>query len=105
MTAHDTIEGVIVALRLVENDANFMVVVGAGIRTDTGDVKGLLTNKGTKAKDSGDSVHEIEGRVPLWCCQTRAAVIYLLGMEIVARVDIIEGFSYRMKNTVLSYRA
>jgi hypothetical protein len=82
VTVHDTVERVTVALELVEDDANFMAVVGVGIRTDTGDVIGLLTNKGTKAKDSGDSVHEIEGRVPSRCCQTSVAVIYLLGMEI-----------------------
>jgi hypothetical protein len=53
---------VTVALGLVEDDTNFMAVVCAGIRTDTADVIGLLTNKGTQAAGSDDVVRKAKER-------------------------------------------
>jgi predicted metal-dependent phosphoesterase TrpH len=102
VTDHNTIKGGLEAQR-INNDGEFMVIVGAEINTDAGDVIGLFLNEEIKSRMFREVIDEIRS-------QDGVVVLphpfrgHKLSDELISSVDAIESFNSRT-GTVENQRA
>lgn len=93
ITDHDTIKGGLEA-RNINNDPNFVVIVGCEILTDVGDIIGLFLSKEIKSRDYEGVIKEIKD-------QNGIIVLphpyrgHKLNSKIIENVDAIEVFNSR----------
>lgn len=93
ITDHNTIKGAIETQK-INTDKNFIIIVGAEIATEAGDIIGLFLKKEIKSKNSLDVINEIHR-------QKGVAVLphpfrgHKLNEEIIKKIDVIEGFNSR----------
>lgn len=90
---HDTIAGGVEAKR-VNEDPNLLVIIGAEIKTDAGDVTGLfLTDeiKSRKCADVCDEIHAQGGKTIL----NHPYVAHDLSKVDFSKIDFIEGYNGR----------
>ena len=99
ITDHDTIKGGIEAKGLIKSNDDFLVIVGAEIKTDVGEIIGLFLNEEIKPRAVLDVIDEIK-------CQDGIVVlphpyrnvnksINKLSPEIISTLDAIEAFNSR----------
>ena len=93
ITDHNTIKGGLEAKKINE-DQDFLVIVGSEISTDIGDITGLFLNEEIKSRNSMEVIEEIkeQGGIVVLPHPCRG---HKLNDEIVKRVDAIEGFNAR----------
>jgi predicted metal-dependent phosphoesterase TrpH len=93
VTDHNTIKGGLEAQR-INNDGEFMVIVGTEINTDTGDVIGLFLNEEIESRTFLEVIDEIRS-------QDGVVVLphpfrgHKLSDELISAVDAIESFNSR----------
>lgn len=93
ITDHDTIKGALEA-KNINNDPNFVVIVGCEILTNIGDIIGLFLNKEIKSRDYELVIKEIKD-------QDGIVVLphpyrgHELNSKLIENVDIIEVFNSR----------
>ena len=107
VTDHNTVKGGIETRKLVRED-NFIVIVGAEIATDIGDVIGLFIEQEIKSRDFVGVVAEIKqqgGIVVLPHPYRTFRFSSNIDSKIITNVDIIEGFNARSKSDGFNLRA
>jgi len=104
ITDHNTLEGAIEATKLNQNPG-FIVVQGNEINTEFGDLLGLFLTEEIKSREAFeviDEIHEQGGIVVLAHPYKRRGEYPL---ELMKRIDAIEGFNARIGNKNLLHRA
>jgi predicted metal-dependent phosphoesterase TrpH len=96
VTDHNTIKGSLEALK-INKDPDFEVIVGSEIKTEYGDVLGLFLNEEIKTHSFDNVIDEIrsQGGISVLAHPYRQ---YNAPEEIVAKVDLVEGFNARSKS-------
>lgn len=93
ITDHNTIKGGVEA-KEINRDRDFLVIVGAEITTEMGDIMGLFLSEEIKSRNSIEVVREIQR-------QGGIAVLphpykgHRLNEEVLKTIDVIEGFNSR----------
>ncbi len=93
ITDHNTIKGGVEAKK-INNDRDFLVIIGSEITTDIGDIIGLFLNEEIKSRDSlevADEIHRQGGIVLL----PHPYKGHRLNNEIMRKIDVVEGFNAR----------
>lgn len=95
ITDHNTIKGSLEAEKLNE-DENFIVITGAEIQTEIGDVIGLFLNEEIKSRNSIEVIEEIhkQGGISVLPHPYKG---HRLNDEIIRKVDAIEVFNSRVR--------
>ena len=98
VTDHGTIRGGVETSKL-NTDKNFKIITGAEIKTEYGDVIGLFLNEEIKTTTFVDVLDEIrsQGGLSVLAHPYRQ---YQFPEKIVDKVDLIEGFNARSRNTL-----
>jgi len=93
ITDHNTIKGGLEAEEINE-DKDFLVIVGSEISTEVGDITGLFLSEEIKSRNSMEVIEEIkkQGGIVVLPHPCRG---HKLSEKIVKRVDAIEGFNAR----------
>ena len=100
VTDHDTIEGGLVVKKL-NKDKNFKVFVGSEIRSEDGDILGYNLNEEIISRKPMEILDEIKGQGGISCIphpfdkMRSSALKYETILEIVKKVDLIEGLNAR----------
>lgn len=108
VTDHNTIRGGLETSSLVGASDNFIVIVGAEIGTDMGDVIGLFLEQEIKSRDFFGVVNEIKqqgGVVVLPHPYRTFRSLDNLDSEIINNIDLVEGFNARVKSNVFNLKA
>jgi predicted metal-dependent phosphoesterase TrpH len=98
ITDHLTIRGG-VATQKLNNDSDFLVIVGSEIETDSKeDIVGLFLTEEIESRASADVIKEIkaQGGVAFWAHPFRAGK-NLLRADLIERIDLIEGFNSKTR--------
>jgi len=106
VTDHDTIKGSLEAFEIAKSEKDFVVIIGAEIKTNIGDVIGLFLSQEIQSKEFSKVINEIKKQGGLVILphpyRTFAGII---PPQVIAAVDIIEGFNARVKNNSLNLKA
>jgi len=94
VTDHGTIEGGL-ATREINNDADFVVIVGAEIKTDFGDVLGLFLSREVRSRRFIEVCEEIkaQGGTVILAHPYRTGKV--MPEDLLKHIDYIEGFNAR----------
>lgn len=98
ITDHLTIKGG-VATQKLNNDSDFLVIVGSEIETDSKvDIVGLFLTEEIESRASADVIKEIkaQGGIAFWAHPFRAGK-NLLRADLIERIDLIEGFNSKTR--------
>jgi len=109
VTDHNTIRGGIETSKInnIDNDNNFVVIVGIEVKTNFGDLIGLFLNEEIKSRDFfevADNIRE-QGGIDVLPHPFRTFSEINFLKEIVKHIDVIEGFNARMKSDILNKKA
>ena len=106
VTDHDTIKGGLEAFEIAKSEKDFVVIIGAEIRTNIGDVIGLFLSQEIQSREFSKVINEIKKQGGLVILphpyRTFAGMI---PSQVVTAVDIIESFNARVKNNSLNLKA
>ena len=108
VTDHDTIRGGIETLKLAKDEEDFIVIVGAEIKTNIGDLIGIFLEREIKSHEFSEVASEIRqqgGIVILPHPYRTFPSLDTQNSEVISNVDLIEGFNARAKSNVLNLKA
>jgi hypothetical protein len=108
VTDHDTIRGGVETLKLAKDEEDFVVIVGAEIKTNIGDLIGIFLEQEIKSREFFKVVNEIKqqgGIVILPHPYRTFDSLDSLDGEVIDSIDLIEGFNARVKSNVLNLKA
>lgn len=93
ITDHNTIKGGI-ETRKINQDQNFLVIVGCEISTDIGDIIGLFLTEEIKSRNSMEVIEEIhhQGGIAVLPHPYKG---HKLNDEVIKEIDVVEGFNAR----------
>lgn len=93
ITDHNTIKGGLEAKKINE-DPDFLVIVGSEISTEAGDITGLFLKEEIRSRNSREVIEEIkkQGGIVVLPHPYRG---HKLNVELINKVDLIEGFNAR----------
>jgi len=97
ITDHNTIEGGVKAKK-INRDSDFLVIVGAEIGTEVGDITGLFLTDEIRSKKAMEVIEEIKGQGGLSVLPHPFRGHTIIGDELLKRIDLIEGFNARSSN-------
>lgn len=105
---HNTIKGGLETSSLVTASDNFVVIIGAEIRTDMGEIIGLFLKREIKSSGFSRVASEIkqQGGIVVLPHPYRTFVsLDNLENGVIDSIDLIEGFNARFKSNVLNLKA
>lgn len=102
VTDHDTIKGALKA-KAVASD-NLMVIVGAEIQTDKGEIIGLFLNEEIKSREFTEVIEEIKDQNAITVLPHPYRNRHSNPKDLLERVDLVEGLNARTHKE-LNYKA
>ena len=106
VTDHNTIEGGLEAFEIAKSEKDFIVIIGAEIRTNVGEVIGIFLSQEIQSREFSRVISEIKKQGGLVILPHPYRTFPdIVPSQVVATVDIIEGFNARMKNDSLNLKA
>lgn len=93
ITDHNTIKGGIETIK-INQDRNFLIIIGAEIATEIGDIIGLFLEEEIKSRDSIEVIEEIhrQGGIAVLPHPYKG---HTLNEELIRKIDVIEAFNSR----------
>jgi len=108
VTDHDTIRGGIETLKLAKDEEDFIVIAGAEIKTNIGDLIGIFLEQEIKSREFFQVANEIKQQGGIVILPHPYKTFYSLDSldsKVINSIDLIEGFNARVKSNALNLKA